>query len=229
MPHSMTPVRREEVLLTSVRVRDEARFQNVAPKVEGVPDDEVIRFDSHQLPDNVNSCIVDVIASRNDQGVLACRPLRESKRSRGDVHLPIPNQEVAVRSEATKALVLVDVVMVSIQEIAVTDNEIDDWIRLLVDLGRIPTEDVEDRPSIVVPARNPAVAVVTCLTSGPRQTLDLVPLGVVDKREVGIAVPATLVVVESCIVQATPDPVLEVELLVLTTDSVDEHTIRYGL
>jgi hypothetical protein len=70
----------------------------------------------------------------------------------------------------------------------------------------------------VLASRHSAVTVVAGLAPGPLEALYLVSLWMVHKREVGIGVAADRVVAESYVVKTSAEPVLEVKLLVRSTN-----------
>ena len=154
------------------------------------------------------------------------RAFGQGKRGRRDIHLAVPHQNVAVASEAPEAPVLVHIRTVGIQEAAVTDHQVENGIPVAVRPFRIASENIEDLASVVLAARDLAVAVVIRFASGIGQPLDLVAFRVAHEPEVGVGVAAGLIVVLADAVETGLEPVLEVELLVLLTFAVDEAAIR---
>ena len=91
-----------------------------------------------------------------------CRALGQVERSRRDIHLPVANHDVAVAAKAFYALVLVNVIVVGVQEIAVANHEVDDRIAVAVRLIRLDNARNVVNRSPVVDCRKelPAIAVV---------------------------------------------------------------------
>jgi hypothetical protein len=83
----------------------------------------------------------------------------------------------------------------------VAEDQVDYRILVFDNVSGIPAEGVVDGPSVVFPARDSTVAVVICLSAGPREALDFVSLRPVDEREVRIRIPAARIVSEAGVVK----------------------------
>jgi len=90
----------------------------------------------------------------------------KAKRRGSDVHLAVANHDVAVAAESLHVFVFVNVLVVGVEKVAVTNDEVEHRIRIAVRLGRVTTEDVEYGPPFVTARRNLTVAVVIGLTPG---------------------------------------------------------------
>jgi len=117
--------------------------------------------------------------------------------------------------------------MVSIEEVTMTQDKID--YRVLATLRirlRISSKYLEDITAVVVARRNLTVGIVRGLPTGPGKSFDFIPFGVSHKSKVGIGIPPTLVKQDPSSDESILKPVLEVELLVSTTDAFNQLSLR---
>lgn len=104
-------------------------------------------------------------ASRKNESLGVRCTGRQSKRRWRNIHLPVTNHNIAVGTKALHILVLVDVGVISVKEVAVAHHQVKHWVRIAVRLRGVATENVEYGPSVVAAGRNLAVAVVVGFTS----------------------------------------------------------------
>src|SRR6266850_1395813 len=217
------------MLRACARIGNPFGFQFVGAKVKRVADNERVRFDACKFADNHKARVGSKVL-RHDERNQSSGALGEGKRGRSDIHFSVADHDVAVGPKSLHALVLVNVLVVSVQEIAVADNQIDHGILsapvaligIRRHIRRITPKQVEDLPPVVVSGRHLAIGVVVTLTARPGKALDLVPFGVLDQAKIRVRIAAGAFKVNAQLLEAFLKPILEVELLVLDAYGFDE-------
>src|SRR5438045_2065990 len=100
------------------------------------------------------------MALGNDERATMGRAVRQSEGRGRDIHLAIAHQNIAIAAEPTEAPVLVNIDVVGVEEAAVTQHKIEDWIPVAVRLQGISPKHVVDLPPVMLTARNLRIAVV---------------------------------------------------------------------
>ena len=100
-------------------------------KIERVADNQLVGFASPKLS-HLDELAVQSGIGRNDHRLLVRDSFDQPEGRRDDVHFPIADQDVAVAAETFDALVLMRIFVISIQEIAVADDQVKHGIGIAV-------------------------------------------------------------------------------------------------
>ena len=86
----------------------------------------------------MDKLVVNGMIVGKDQCTPVSRSLGQRERGRANIHLPIANKNISVGAEAAKALVLMDILVIGIEEAAVAKHEVENGIDVAVGVLRIP-------------------------------------------------------------------------------------------
>src|SRR6266852_2297496 len=168
----------EAMLITCTRIRNSLCLEFVCPQIKGVGDNQTVGFDPSE-PSYLSESRISLHALRKNQRHEAGCTFRQSKGFRGDIHLSIPDHDVAVGTEALHAFVLVNVIVVGVEEVTVTHHEVNYRIlplpsTLRDELGQVSwvaAKHIKDLPPVVVAARDLTIRVVVLFPPGPGKPL----------------------------------------------------------
>lgn len=214
------------MLATGVWVTYERRVKLIGSQVELIRDNHVLDFAPRQDAD-FHQVTIDRHIGRQDQRATVRGALSKGKGGRCDIHFSITDEKITVTAEAPEALVLMNVSVVSIQETAMTYNQIKNRITVAIGVIWISSEDIEDVSSIVLTPGKLTIAIVICFTTRISQRLEFVPFGVMNKSEIRIGIAPWLVEVFTNVLQAPPEPILEMELFVVAPFTLNQFAIAH--
>lgn len=130
----------------------------VALKVKRVSCHKSVALHSNQLSDalKITRCL---IVLRHHERKMRVRAFNQTEGGGHNIHFPITNHNVAVSAEALHMLVLVNIVMVRIEKITMTQHQVSERIiRLILTFGVSP-EYVENGPAAMYASGYVAVGI----------------------------------------------------------------------
>jgi hypothetical protein len=146
------------------------------------------------------------------------------ERRRDNIHFSITYQDVAVTPEPLDALVFVDIFVIRVQEVAVTNDEIEDGIAVAVRIfGVSSSEYIIDCSPVMKAGRDLAVAIKTRVPAGVGKPFQFISLCRCDHPKVRIGISSADLVIESPFLKAFLEPVLKMEFFVGAADTFDQN------
>ena len=152
----------------------------------------------------------------------------QGKWRRRNIHFPISHQYITVAPNPPKALVLVNVSTVGIQETTVTNYQIQNRVSIAIRPFWITAEYIEHLASIVFAAWNLAIAVIVGVPARISQPFQLEPLTVANELEIRISVATRFIIILTYVIKARLEPVLEMEFFVILIVALNEDAIAHG-
>jgi len=126
-------------------------------QVESVLGYHLLRLDPIDLPDEPEA-VIDLFVGQQYERHLPVDPVQQAEGRWSDVHLAVPDEDVAVAPEPAEALVLVDVVVACVQEVPMANHKVKHWVCLFLAF-RVAPKHVVDGTTVVEPSADLAVAV----------------------------------------------------------------------
>ena len=114
-----------------------------------------------------------------------------------NIHFAITNQNVAIAAKATHTLIFMDIGMIRIQKIAMTNNKIKQRVRIAVGVHGIATKDIENGAPIVLPRRNLTIGVIRSLSPRIGQPLNLITFRIGNQAKIRITIATTAFIMEA--------------------------------
>lgn len=108
-------------------VRDALGTQLICPKIEGIANDQFAVLNTNQTPNLLKMLWCRQIFGHN-QSQKTCCALGQSKWCWCNIHLPIPDHNVAICTKSFYTLVLVDVTTIGVKEVPMAYHQIDNRI-----------------------------------------------------------------------------------------------------
>lgn len=145
------------MLLSRRRVFDQFGNNLVSFKIERVTYDDFSRLDTLE-DSHFNQVVLRWLRPIGKyKRVLMSYSLDNMKWGWHDIHFPVADHNVAITTEAFDVVVFVLVIVVSVQEGPMANDEIEHWKRVTVRLFGVTPKDVVNVPSVVKARRNLAI------------------------------------------------------------------------
>jgi hypothetical protein len=218
----------EGVFSSSIGIRYLLRSDFVHLKIERIPDNYLLGLHAFEITD-FDKSLTGIHFRRKNQCMLVGCPFDEPEGSWNNIHLAVTNQNVTIASEPLYALILVNVVVVCIQEVAMTYHEVDDRIRVPVWLLGVTPEDVVYISTVMIPCRNLTVCIEARFPAWICESFQLIPVGEFNHAVVWIAISAPDFVIEANLIETLIEPILKMELFILTALSQNEFPLANSL
>ena len=214
------------MLTPGVRVGDISSFHFICAQIKAISHDNAIDLSPRQLADR-DQIVIDCMPLGQDEGSTVRSAFGKLKWGRRDIHLPVTDQDIAVTAESAKALVLVEVGVVSVQKATVTDDEVKYGILIAIRYFWIAPEHIVDLSAVMFAARGLAIAIKIRFAAWITETLEFESFSKLDKTEIRIGVAARRVKVETQGFKSPLEPVLKMELLVAAALAFYKFSTHY--
>lgn len=99
------------------------------------------------------------------------------------IHLSITNHDVAICAKPFYMPILVDIIMIGIKKIAVTDNQIRERVFKFTARFWISAKYIKNSMSVVHACRHVTICIKIGFTTRVFKSFNFIPFGIVDKRE----------------------------------------------
>src|SRR5258708_15396691 len=177
------------MLCSRIWVRDPFGCEFVCTEVKRVSYNNLFRLYAYQVSYLVKAVIRMLIGRQNERAVMLSS--RSQMKGRwDDVHLAIPDQDISITAKRLHSLVLMDVFVISIEKISVTNHQVNYGIFVTVRICGIASKYVIDRATSVNSKRDLTITIKVCNPPRICQSLHLIAILMVNQGNVRIGISA---------------------------------------
>lgn len=201
--------------------------QFVCFEVDAITEDHPGGFDSGKIA-NREQIVSRIEVFRHDQSLSMRDTVHQPEWSGNDVHLSVADQDVPVATETFNALIFVNILTIGVEEVPMTNHQVDYGIRVAIGFLGVTAKNVVNRPRIATSRRHLAVAVEARVSARVGESLELEPVARLHHPEIRITVSAADLEVALCLPKTCPESVLEGVFLVHSTLATDQRAVIDG-